>query len=112
MMDFLKKMDRKFLITAGVLIGVPLFIILLLFIFRGCSSGMNYEKYQGKMVNSAKKYFTYHELLPSGEGKEVVVTLDELVEAGLKDPEKALKDSSCTGSVTVKRNSDEYFYTP
>lgn len=112
MKDFFSKMDRKFLITAGLLITIPLFIIIVLMIVRGCSSGTGYENYQDKMIKKAEKYVENHQLLPRKSGKEVVVTLDELVDNGLKSPEKALKDSTCTGSVTVKRNNKEYMYIP
>lgn len=112
MMDTLKKMDKKFLITVGCLIAFPLLIIIILMILRGCSGGMSYEKYQSNMVSEAKKYFKYHDLLPSVEGKEQIVTLDDLVVDGFKSPEKALKDNTCTGSVTVKKNNKYYLYIP
>ena len=112
MKDFFNKMDRKFLLTAGLLIAIPIFIVILLVIIRGCSSGTSYEKYQDKMVQKTDNYVKNHQLLPGKSGKEVVVTLDELIDNGLKSPEKALKDSTCTGSVTVKRNNKEYMYVP
>lgn len=112
MMDFIKKFDRKFLITCGCLIICPLLLILILMMLRGCSNSNKVEDYQEQMVTKAKAYFKYHELLPTKEGKEQIVTLDELVEDGFKIPDKALGDSSCTGSVTVKKNGKNYFYIP
>lgn len=112
MMDFIKKFDRKFLITSGCLIVCPLLLILILMMLRGCSTSNKVEDYQDQMVTKAKAYFKYHELLPTKEGKEQIVTLDELVEDGFKIPDKALGDSSCTGSVTVKKNGKNYFYIP
>ena len=112
MIDVLKKMDKKFLITSGLLIFIPLLIIIILMIVRGCSTGSSYESYEEKMISSAQRYFEYHDVLPNKEGKEVVVNLDDLVEEGLKSPEKAVNDATCTGSVTAKKNGKQYFYIP
>lgn len=113
MMDIFKKTDKSFLIKCGILLIIPIIIIIILAIIRGCSSrGNNYSSYEQKMTTKASTYFKQHKLLPSKEGKEVVVTLDELMLDGLKSPNKYLKDSTCTGSVTVQKNGSEYFYTP
>lgn len=112
MVSAFKSLDKKFLTTSGLLLFIPLLIILILVIARGCSSDPSFEGYEQKMISSAQRYFEYHDLLPSKEGKEVIVTLDDLVAEGLKSPEKVLKDASCTGSVTAKKNGEQFFYTP
>ena len=113
MKDFFSKMDKKFLYTSGLLISIPLLIIIVLMMLRGCQGKkLTYEKYQDKMLIKAKKYFEYHKLLPTNDGKVAVVTLDDLISYGLKSPKRSLKDSSCTGSVTVRNNNSEYQYIP
>ena len=113
MLDFLKKMDKKFLITCSLLIVVPLLIIVLLMILQGCEGKVNsFDSYEDKMVKKAQSYFEYHQLLPKNNGKEAIVTLEELENDGLKSASKALKDDSCTGSVTVKNNGGYYNYIP
>ena len=103
MVEALKKLDRKFLITFGVLILLPIVLIIFLAIIQGCSNGkMSYEKYQDKMISSLKSYLKND--VPTEEGEFVVVNLNTLVEKGyIKDSKKALNDD-CSGFVTVRRN--------
>ena len=112
----MKKLDSKFLITCAVIISLPIIFILFMMLLRGCSSGKKtYTKYEKMMVTKAKSYAKNHKMLPSS-GKSTILKLDNLVDGGLKSPNKALKDDSCSGSVVIKNNSkdnkDYYNYIP
>ena len=111
----LKKLDPKVLITLAALIILPIMFIVIMIIIRGCNSGKNYSKYQNMMVARAKTYVKNHKLLPK-KGNSTIIKLDNLVEDGMKTPEKFLKDETCSGSVIVKNNSTAegkyYSYVP
>lgn len=103
----MKKLDSKFLITCGVIISLPLIFILFMALIRGCSGGKTYDKYQEMMVTRAKSYAKNHKMLPK-KGKSTIIKLDNLIDDGMKSPEKSLKDDSCSGSVVIKNNSTTY----
>ena len=106
MVDALKKLDKKFLIIAGCIILIPIFVIVFLAIIQGCSGGtVTHKKYEEKMVSAAQKYFNDKNKLPKEEAELVTVELSELVESGyIKSAEKLLEDSTCNGEVSVRRN--------
>lgn len=106
MINALKKLDRKFLIIVGALIIIPIVLIIFLAIIQGCSNRkMKYDAYENKMIAVAKTYFKKNDMVPTKEAQTAKVTLDELVKnKSIKTPKKALKDETCTGSVTVRRN--------
>lgn len=106
MIDTLKKLDRKFLIIVGCIIILPILLIIFLAIIQGCSNKkMNYSSYEKKMVTAAQKYFKDNNLLPMSESDTRTVKLEKLVEDKyIKSTKKALKDETCEGSVTVRRN--------
>ena len=104
MVEALKRLDKKFLIIAGIIIIFPIILILFLAIIRGCSNKkLTYQTYEQKMILSAEKYFK--EKLPKEEAEFKSVSLNKLVSEGyIRTPEKALSDDSCEGSVTVRMN--------
>ena len=106
MVEALKKLDKKFLIIAGCIILIPIFVIVFLAIIQGCSGGtVTHKKYEDKMVSAAQKYFNDKNKLPKGEAELVTVELSELVEEGyIKSTENLLEDSTCSGEVSVRRN--------
>ncbi len=106
MVEALKKLDRKFLIIVGCLICIPILIIIFLAIVQSCGSKtLSYEKYEDKMISAAEKYFKKKNIIPTEESELVTVSLDDLVSNGyIKSPEKLVKDKSCTGNVSVRRN--------
>ena len=67
------------------------------------------------MMNRAKSYAKNHQMLPKS-GKSTIIKLDNLIDDGLKSPDKSLKDSSCSGSVVIKSNYKDgkkyYNYIP
>ena len=117
----LKKFDKKFIYICGILLGLPIILIIFLAMFRGCSSGVSYSSYENKMVSAAKKYVKEKKKSPKIDGEVVTINLDDLIKDDyIKDPEKALEDNSCTGSVTVRNNGSSvesnkggyYMYIP
>ena len=113
----MKKLDPKFIYVCGAIISVPILILIILVCIRGCNVKMSYNKYEELMIKRAKSYAKNHKMLPKA-GKHTIIKLDNLVDDGMKSPEKALKDSSCNGSVEITNNSNNlseekyYFYVP
>lgn len=106
MISALRRLDSKFLIMVGCLIGIPIVILLLLAIMQGCGNKkISHEKYEEKMLEAAEKYASKKTKDLTEEGSVVTVELDELVQAGyIKSAEKLLDDTSCNGSVSIRRN--------
>ena len=106
MIEALKKLDKKFLILTGVIIAIPILIIVILAAVQGCSKkGTTYEKYENEMISSAEKYFKDNDMIPTEEGKKVTVKLSTLIKKDyIKSSEIKLKDDTCSGSVSVRRN--------
>lgn len=104
MVDALKKLDKKFLILAACIIMIPILLIIFLAIIQGCSDRkMSYEVYEQKMIKATERYLKGK--LPTKEAELVTVNLKDLIESGyIKSTEKALKDDSCKGSVSVRKN--------
>ncbi len=106
MVDALKKLDKKFLIIAGCIIGLPIVLIIFLALIQSCgSSKLTYEKYEDKMISSAEKYFKDKDMIPTEEAQLSTVKLSELVSDGyIKSTESSLDDETCDGFVNVRRN--------
>lgn len=106
MVDALKKMDKKFLIIAGLILFLPIVFIIFLVIIQGCDGGKTtHENYENKMITAAGKYLKSEKKEPITEGEVVKVKLSKLIDSGyIKSTEKALDDESCDGSVVVRRN--------
>ena len=102
----MKKLDSKFFITCGVIILIPILFIIIMFSIRGCSGSSSYSSYEEKMITQAKVYAKNHKMLPK-KGKQVIIKLKELEKDGLKSAEKSLKDTTCSGSVTIINNSND-----
>ena len=113
----MKKLDKKFFLTCGIIIAIPVIIILFLVIIRACNGGASYSKYEQMMITRTKRYAKTHKMLPK-RGKRTIIKLDNLLEDGFKSPEKTLKNSTCNGSVEIYNNSNDiikgkmYTYTP
>lgn len=106
MVEALKKIDKKILITAGIILLLPIILIIFLAIIQGCSnSKLTPEKYEEKMISAAESYFKDKDKLPKKESSKETVTLSTLVkEEYIKSSSKLLGDDSCKGSVTVRKN--------
>ncbi len=106
MIDALKKMDKKFLITVGGIILVPVVLLIFLAIIQACSNRkVSYEKYESKMIAAAKNYIKKEKIKLNKESEMKKISLNELVDGEyIKPTEKLLDDITCKGSVTVRRN--------
>lgn len=106
MIDSLKKLDKKFLIIAGMIIFIPILIIVALVIIQGCSNRkMTYEQYEKKMIEAAQKYVNNSDKVPSVEGEVLTIKLSTLVKKEyIKSTEEAIGDTTCKGNVVVRRN--------
>jgi len=106
MISALKRMDKKFLILAGLVICLPILLIVFLAIIQGCgNTKMSHEKYEQKMVSAFEKYIKDADKIPTEEGELVTVKLSTLVDKGyIKPTEDLLDDSTCEGNVSVRRN--------
>jgi len=108
MVETLKKVDKKFLGIACFIILLPILILIFLAIVQACGNRkMSYESYEKNMIKSASKYFSKENKIPINESSVSSISLKKLVDLGyIKSPSKALKDSSCTGKVSVRRNGE------
>lgn len=109
MVEALKKINKKILIIAGIIILLPILLIIFLAIIQGCSnSKITPEKYENRMMGAAEKYFV-DKGLPTKESELKSVDLSTLVKDGyIKSTEDLIGDSSCKGTVTVRRNGKLY----
>lgn len=106
MIDALKKMDKKLLIIAFCIIVLPIVFVLFLILLRGCSNRqIDYSSYEEKMIASAEKYIKNKKIKLIDEGEYKIINLSTLVDGKyIKSPSKLLKDDSCNGTVSVRRN--------
>ena len=106
MVNALKRMDKKFLIFAGLIICLPILLIIFLAVIRGCgNTKISYDEYEKKMVTSFEKYLEDVDKIPTEEGEYATVKLSMLVDKGyIKSTEDLLGDSSCSGNISVRRN--------
>ena len=106
MVNALKRMDKKFLIMAGLVICLPLVLIIFLAIIQGCGNNkITHEKYEEKMISALEKYAKDNDKFPEQEGEVLTVELSTLVKKEyIKSTEELLDDTTCEGSVSVRRN--------
>lgn len=109
----LKQIDKKYLIIAGAIIGLLVFVIILMVVLKLLSGpGKNYTKLENKIVSAAQNYVKENpEFIPE-EGTSVVFDSETLISAGnLKELSKYI-DDTCTASVRVMNNGGKSLYLP
>ncbi len=112
----LKKIDKKYLILGGLIIGVfvlILVIILVISLFKGEKG--NYNDIETRMRQSAIEYYEKHEdELPKNDGSTVSISIEKLVSSGnLSSLDNSLEEGvSCKGEVSVTNNNEHYVYLP
>ena len=105
--------NKKTIIIFSSIICVPILIILLLVLMRGCSKSLTYDVYEDKMIDAAEKYAKEKNKLPKNDGGIVIIDLDALEKNGyLKKSKEVFKNETCSGTVTVKNNNGNYLYVP
>ena len=101
----LKTISKKVLLLIIAIICLPIVILITIAIFQSCNNKTSYSGYESRMILSAKKYFKEKNLIPEKANESSKVLLKTLVSYGyIKSPEDLLGDSSCDGSVTVRKN--------
>lgn len=102
-------------ILIGVMILVFIIAVLIFFANRNNSKDAKYADIESKMVKAAEKYYDKHsEYLPVMDGSSVSVPVDTLIQESFMKPfSEFVKDGvSCSGYVSVSKNSDDYVYFP
>lgn len=110
-------MDKKMIRIIGIVAGVFVIFIILLFIIASCAKKkFNFDKFQDQMIVAAKNYYKNNEKeLPNEDGKTKKVTLKQLINDGyIEEPAKTYKDDTiqCDGSITVTNNGGFYLFSP
>ena len=109
--DAKKKMIR----FMGIIIGIFLLLIIILYLFSLMGRSYSYEKIEEIMEKAAISYFKdYPTSLPSNDGGIVEVDSTNLVVAGkMKDLSYYTKKGViCSGTVRVEKSGSEYLYLP
>ena len=90
----------------GLILGLPIFVIILLAILQSCKNGrINHTEYEQKMISAAEKYISQEKIKSLEEGETIEISLKKLVsEEYIKSTNKLLGDDSCKGSVVVRKN--------
>lgn len=110
-------MDKKMVKIIGIVVGIFVFLIIILFVISSCSKKkLDYNKIQDSMIASAKQYYSQHQDdLPREDGDTKNINLKKLISEGyMEDPVKTYKDDTlnCDGSITVSNNNGYYLYSP
>ncbi len=114
-------MSPKLLKKLGLIIGIFVGVIIILFLFASCSKGGSSSKIKNirtDMVQYAYKYYQKEENkddLPQDDGSSISISLKKLIEAGyMSEPSEAYHDESikCSGEVIIENNNGSYLYTP
>ena len=113
MLESLKKIDKKFWVILGGIIGAMILLVMVVSLTRSCSSqDNNYSKLERKMVEAAEEYIKSDGNTSLKDGTSVVVSIDTLVSGGyLSKTSKYVKDT-CKGNVTIMNNGGVGLYIP
>lgn len=106
----MKNIDRKYLIMGGTIIGVIVVLLLSVLILSSCSSSTGYEKIEKKLVKAAEKYVAEKQQVEADT--QLVITADQLSEAGYIKPLDELKNDGCTATVLAMNNGGVMNYLP
>lgn len=102
-------------IIIGVAVLVSIIALIVFFVNKEDSKNTGFSDIETKMVNSAKDYYAKNEnLLPTMDGGVVTVDSDTLIQNSYLKPFSEMVDDniSCTGTVSVSKNGDDYVYFP
>ena len=103
--------NKKYYMMGGSIIAVILVLLLSMMLLSSCSSKANYQKIEKKLIKAAEKAVTNGDVTIT-EGSSMIVTSDQLEQAGyLKSLAKMNKDN-CSATVTIMNNGESYNYLP
>ena len=108
------KLNKKFLIVLGGIVGATFLIIIIVAVFRACNRKTNnYSSVEKKMVEAARKYYRKNEDKKPDVSENTSITATELASDGFMKPlSEILIDSSCIGTVSVYNNGGQYQLIP
>ena len=108
------KLNKKFLIVLGGIVGATFLIIIVVAVFRACNRKTNnYSSVEKKMVEAARKYYRKNEDKKPDVSENTSITATELASDGFMKPlSEILIDSSCIGTVSVYNNGGQYQLIP
>ena len=108
------KLNKKFLIFLGGIVGITFLIIIIVASFRACNRKTNnYSSVEKKMVEAARKYYRKNKDKTPDISENTSITAAELASGGfMKSLSEILIDSSCTGTVSVYNNGGLYQLIP
>ena len=108
------KLNKKFLIFLGGIVGITFLIIIIVASFRACNRKTNnYSSVEKKMVEAARKYYRKNKDKTPDISENTSINAAELASGGfMKSLSEILIDSSCTGTVSVYNNGGLYQLIP
>jgi len=109
---FRKKILKIFAIVFIVMVMFLLILFIISIVFK---KNYTYAEIEDIMKNSAVEFYEDNKKeLPKDEDHAVMIESETLIESGyMKEFSRYNKDmSSCSGNVTVKKNGEDYIYTP
>ena len=106
--------NKKLFRNLGIMVGIFLVLLSIIWIVQLFSGArMSYSKLEQTMANAAKEYFEKTKSLPGINNEKAIVSLDTLMQGNyLKPLDKLTKDTTCTGTITVMKNGEDYLYLP
>lgn len=110
--DFKKKMIFLMAIIGG---GMILLLLILLIVSSVSGKNYSYDKVEEIMKSAAESYFSEHKSdLPENENQTVEIEVSNLVAAEKMKPlsDYLGDDTTCSGSVQVRKTGSVYSYTP
>lgn len=114
MLENIKKVDKKIIVMAGMVLGIILIIVVAVIIVSLTSGGsISYDKIEEKLTTAAKDYYKDNNgSLPKEIGESVEVDASKLSSAGyIKDISDYAEDGvTCSGKVYVTKTSAGYDY--
>lgn len=114
MLENIKKVDKKIIIMAGVLVGIILIILIAVLVISLTTDGtLSFEKIEEKVMTSAQNYYADNgSLLPSTNGESKEVEISTLVSGGyIKDLSNFTDEGvTCGGRVHVTKTANGYDY--
>lgn len=107
---------KKMMIILGSVVGVITIIVVGLILYFLIFGGkQSYTQIEMRLAEAARNYYASNQdKLPKDEGVELKIDAATLSNAGyLPEMKKMTGDEiSCSGSVIVKKNREDYFYAP
>lgn len=110
-----KELRKKLLLFGGIAVGIIVVILLIVWIVSLLKGdNLSYDKIEETMKNAAIEYYKVHSNLLPIDDTEISVDTATLAATEFMEPLDKLvkKGVSCKGEVLVKKNGDDYSYTP